>query len=93
MNKGGGQERVCEWERTGRGKGGGAGGGVAGMQACMHPLRAWSARALPPPHALRPAPHTRARAGVSRSSTTFGNDCLASSEEFQIGAVELWGLT
>lgn len=30
--------------------------------------------------------------GVSRCSTTFGNDSLSSSEEFRIGAVELWHL-
>lgn len=30
--------------------------------------------------------------GISRSSLTFGNSSLSSSEEFNIGAVELWGL-
>lgn len=30
--------------------------------------------------------------GLSRSSLTFGNDSLSSTEEFRIGAVELWGL-
>eukprot|EP00887_Chlorella_sp_A99_P007982 scaffold12.g7982.t1 len=30
--------------------------------------------------------------GVSRNSTTFGNDSLASAEEFAVGHVELWGL-
>lgn len=30
--------------------------------------------------------------GISRSSLTFGNQSLSSSEEFMIGAVELWGL-
>jgi hypothetical protein len=31
--------------------------------------------------------------GISRNSTTFGNDSLAGAEEFLIGAVELWGLS
>jgi hypothetical protein len=31
--------------------------------------------------------------GLSRGSTTFGNDSLASGEEFAVGAVELWALT
>ena len=31
--------------------------------------------------------------GISRNSTTFGNDSLAGAEEFSIGAVELWGLS
>ena len=30
--------------------------------------------------------------GLSRCSATFGNSCLASVEEFPIGAVELWAL-
>lgn len=30
--------------------------------------------------------------GISRSSITFGNSSLSSTEEFNIGAVELWGL-
>ena len=30
--------------------------------------------------------------GISRSSLTFGNDSLSSTEEFRIGAVELWWL-
>lgn len=30
--------------------------------------------------------------GVSRCSLTFGNSCLASSEEYPVGAVELWSL-
>ncbi len=30
--------------------------------------------------------------GISRNSITFGNDSLSSSEEFRIGAVELWWL-
>jgi len=30
--------------------------------------------------------------GSSGTSSTFGSPCLASSEEFQIGKVELWGL-
>jgi len=30
--------------------------------------------------------------GISRTSATFGNDSLSSSEEFRIGAVELWWL-
>lgn len=30
--------------------------------------------------------------GISRSSLTFGNDSLSSTEEFKIGAVELWWL-
>ena len=30
--------------------------------------------------------------GISRISATFGNECLASEEEFQIGAVECWWL-
>jgi hypothetical protein len=32
-------------------------------------------------------------AGVSRTSATFGNECLASDEEFRIGAVECWWLS
>lgn len=32
-------------------------------------------------------------AGISRNSTTFGNDSLAGQEEFRVGAVELWGLS
>ena len=31
--------------------------------------------------------------GISRNSTTFGNNSLAGAEEFSIGAVELWGLS
>lgn len=31
--------------------------------------------------------------GLSRNSTTFGNDSLAASQEFKIGSVELWGLS
>ena len=31
--------------------------------------------------------------GISRTSATFGNDCLASEEEFRIGAVECWWLS
>ena len=31
--------------------------------------------------------------GISRNSTTFGNDSLSGHEEFSIGAVELWGLS
>ncbi|EFN55479.1 hypothetical protein CHLNCDRAFT_23150, partial [Chlorella variabilis] len=31
--------------------------------------------------------------GLSRNSTTFGNDSLAGSQEFRVGAVELWGLS
>lgn len=30
--------------------------------------------------------------GISRCSSTFGNSCLASQEEFPVGAVELWAL-
>ena len=30
--------------------------------------------------------------GLSRNSITFGNESLASSEEFKVGAVELWWL-
>lgn len=30
--------------------------------------------------------------GISRTSQTFGNSSLSSTEEFSIGAVELWGL-
>lgn len=30
--------------------------------------------------------------GISRTSATFGNDSLSSTEEFRIGAVELWWL-
>ena len=30
--------------------------------------------------------------GSSGISSTFGSPCLASSEDFQIGKVELWGL-
>jgi hypothetical protein len=30
--------------------------------------------------------------GVSRNSITFGNDSLASGEEFEVGAVEMWVL-
>lgn len=30
--------------------------------------------------------------GISRNSITFGNDSLSTSEEFRIGAVELWWL-
>lgn len=30
--------------------------------------------------------------GLSRCSATFGNACLASAEEFPVGAAELWGL-
>jgi hypothetical protein len=30
--------------------------------------------------------------GLSRSSLTFGNTCLAAEEEFVVGAVELWAL-
>lgn len=31
--------------------------------------------------------------GLSRNSTTFGNDSLAGAEEFKAGLVELWGLS
>ena len=31
--------------------------------------------------------------GISRNSTTFGNECLAGSPEFKVGAVEMWGLS
>ena len=30
--------------------------------------------------------------GSSGPSETFGSPCLASSEEFEVGRVELWGL-
>ena len=31
--------------------------------------------------------------GLSRNCTTFGNSSLAGQEEFEVGAVELWGLS
>lgn len=31
--------------------------------------------------------------GLSRSCITFGNESLASQEEFEVGAVELWCLS
>ena len=75
----------------------GAGPLQGGGASCAAAAAAGLQRVLPPPCLLwcRYALWLDAdlASGLSRNSTTFGNDSLAGSQEFRVGAVELWGLS